>query len=78
MTYTGSALEEKDYGYPEGLHVEWMPHNGFGAIMTRKRGRVAFQPAVYPAHEQPALFPPYGGAGARFFTLGSRAGALMP
>ena len=35
VTYTGSALEEKDYGHPEGLHVEWMPHNGFGAIMTR-------------------------------------------
>ena len=32
VTYTGSALEEKDYGHPEGLHVEWMPHNGFGAI----------------------------------------------
>ena len=35
VTYTGSALEEKDYGDPEGFHVEWMPHNGFGAIMTR-------------------------------------------
>ena len=35
VTYTGSALEEKDYGHPEGFHVEWMPHNGFGAIMTR-------------------------------------------
>ena len=35
VTYTGSALEEKDYGHPEGLHVEWMPHNGFGAVMTR-------------------------------------------
>ena len=35
VTYTGSVLEEKDYGHPEGFHVEWMPHNGFGAIMTR-------------------------------------------
>ncbi len=34
LTYTGDRLEIKDYGYEEGLHVEWMQHNGFGAIMT--------------------------------------------
>jgi len=34
-TYTGKNLEIRGYGHPEGFHIEWIPHNGFGAIMTQ-------------------------------------------
>ncbi|MDD9875722.1 MAG: hypothetical protein OXU22_09355 [Gammaproteobacteria bacterium] len=36
ITYTGSALEEKQYGQPGGLHFEWMPHARFGVLMSRE------------------------------------------
>ena len=56
VTYTGSALEEKDYGHPEGLHVEWMPHNGFGAIMTRNVAESLFNQLFIRHTSNPRYF----------------------
>ncbi len=41
-TYTGDHLEIRNYGHPEGFHIEWMPHNGFGAIMTSNAAESLF------------------------------------
>ena len=56
VTYAGSALEERDYGHPDGLHVEWMPHNGFGAIMTRNVAESLFNQLFIRHTSNPRLF----------------------
>lgn len=56
VTYTGSRLEIKDYGYPEGFHVEWMPHNGFGAIMTQNAAESLFNQLFIRHTSNPEYF----------------------
>lgn len=34
VVYDGRRLHQTDYGHAQGLHLEWMPHNGFGVVVT--------------------------------------------
>lgn len=56
ITYTGDALEDKQYGPPGGLHFEWMPHTRFGVLMTREVAESVFNQMFIRHTMNPAYF----------------------
>jgi len=58
VTYTGNALATRDYHRAGGFHLEWMQHNGFGAIMTPNVADTLFNKLLIRHTIEPAYFRP--------------------
>ena len=53
---TGRLLAVKDYEYPRGFHLEWLPHIRYGVVMTENVAESVFNQLFIRHQAEPAYF----------------------